>query len=291
MKELEVSIRDDPELAKVFTLRYSGRFFDELPKFKKGEPPERVTFDPSVAIDYETIDFLAFGHKLVETLVDYVRSSNYLAKTSYRIVKTDEKPPIRGWFFTYVLMFECVTPHKELFPVFMDVDGKHDDALSAWLLDRSCLVKREVWEAPVIPSCDESFERAVIYAESRALKRFSERQEELDMSNVEKWNQQRAKLQRAFDHRQKAMAAKLDSVAKIFERVSASGDSDVQKIVPVWAKNLENAKNHMEQIEKDKAKTFSELDSRKEISGKYEILTASFVEIVSEASLLVNENK
>ena len=64
--------------------------------------------------------------------------------------------------------------------------------------------------------------------------------------------------------------------------MSASDDPEVQRIIPVWAKNLENASKHQEQIERDSERSFRELETRREVSGKYEILTASFVDIVPE---------
>ena len=65
------------------------------------------------------------------------------------------------------------------------------------------------------------------------------------------------------------------------DRVSQSEDPEVLKIVPVWAKNLENANRYLEQMEKDKSKSFMELDLRRDVSGKYYMLTASCVEIIS----------
>lgn len=284
LKELGVSVKDDPEIANVFTLRYYDRFLGQFPQFRKEELPLRVTFSPSVAIDYETVDFLAFGHKLVDALVARVRSEDYLASTSRRTIRTTEKPPTQGWFFTYVLEFEGVTPRKELLAVFMDHEGKPDDALAEWLLDRCCLIKREEWEDPVPPVCDDVFERAVSYANGRALERLSARRQELTLVNLEKLNQQKTKLERAYDHRRKAAAAKLASVKAVYERLSASEDPEVKKIVPVWAKNLENSTKHLEQAERDRERSFRDLEARREVSGRCEMLTASFVEIVEDSS-------
>ncbi len=77
---------------------------------------------------------------------------------------------------------------------------------------------------------------------------------------------------------------------RVLDRVSTSEDPEVLKIVPVWAKNLERADRHLDQIEKDKTKSFIDLDSRREVSGKYYMLTASCVEIIP-SDLSQNESE
>ena len=53
--------------------RFGARFFAAFPQFARDDMKRRVTFDPSVALDHEEIDFLAFGHALVDALVARVR--------------------------------------------------------------------------------------------------------------------------------------------------------------------------------------------------------------------------
>ena len=89
-------------------------------------------------------------------------------------------------------------------------------------------------------------------------------------------NQQKTKIERIYNNRKKAAAAKVEAVKKVLDRVSQSEDPEVLKIVPVWAKNLENANRYLEQMEKDKSKSFMELDLRRDVSGKYYMLTASW---------------
>ena len=278
--QLGTSIEKDPEIPEVFSARYYDRFLDKFPSFKKEELPSRITFDPPTAIEQESVDFLAFGHKLVDALVEYALSDNYLASTSYRIIKSNEKSPRKGWDFTYVLEFEGVLPKKELYPVFMDETGQPDDDLSVWLLDRSCQVKKENWDQEQTLICNDIYEKALQFSDESALARLTQRREELSVVNTEKLNQQKTKLERAYNHRKTAAEAKVEAVKKVLDRVSLSDDPDVLKIVLVWAKNLEKANRHLEQIEQDKTNFTRELNLHNEVSGKYYLLSVSCVEIL-----------
>jgi hypothetical protein len=280
LNQLGASIKKDPDIPEVYLLKYYNRFLEKFPNFKENELPWRATFTPSTAIEQESVDFLAFGHRLVDALMLYVQSDNYLAITSYRIIKTNDTPPTKGWFFTYALEFEGVTPKKELFSVFIDETGKPGDQLSTWLLDRCCQIKREDWKDNHTLDCDSIFEEGLKYADARVLEQLTIRREALSVINAEQLNQQKSKVERIYNNRKNAAEAKVEAMKKVLDRVSQSQDPEVLKIVPVWAKNLENANKHLEQIEKDKTKSIIDLDLRREVSGKYSMLTASAVEIL-----------
>ena len=280
LMQLGVSIKKDPDIQEVYLLRHYDKLLGEFPLLKNDEIPTRVTFDPSTALDQESIDFLAFGHKLVDSIVDHVLSDKYLGITSYRIIKTNDKLPRKGWFFTYVFDFEGVASKKELFSIFIDENCKIDTDLSSWLLERCYQNKREDWENPRTITCNEVFDRASEITDENCLQEFTQRREAFSLINKDKLQEQKTKLQRVYDYRKNAAEAKIVAVKRVLDNVSLSLDPDVLKIVPVWMKNLENANKHVEQIENGKTKSFKELETRQEVNGKFYILTASCVEII-----------
>jgi hypothetical protein len=72
------------------------------------------------------------------------------------------------------------------------------------------------------------------------------------------------------------------AVQRVLDRVSGSEAPEVLRIAPVWAKNLESARRYLTQIEKDRTRFFADIDACREVSGKYFLLTASFVEISAD---------
>lgn len=282
LSELNCHIDEDPEMAGVYDIRFRGRFLNEFPHFAKEGVTRRVTFSPSVALDYETIDFLAFGHELVDALVARVRSPDYRGHTSHRVIRTDEQEPTSGWFFAYSLELEGVVRSKEILPVFLRADGTQDPELAEWLLGRAGRGKREEFGEPELPPLDEAFEQSAAQAEVLALLRLMARKEELADANRERLDQERAKLERYYEYRTRTAAAKLESTQRILDRVAASEDPGEQKIVPVWMKNLENAKQVVENLASEREQRLAQLMGREQVTAQHELLATSFVQIQPE---------
>ena len=282
LSELNCRIEEDPDMAGVYDIHFRGQFLNEFPHFAKEGVRRRVTFSPSVALDYETIDFLAFGHELVDALVARVRNPDYRGHSSYRSIRTDEQDPTRGWFFVYSLELEGVIRSKELFPVFLHQDGRDDHEMAQWLLDRAGRGKREEYGENLVPPVDDGFEQTVALAEVQALVRLMARREELGDANRERLDQERKKLERYYKYRARTAAEKLESTQRILDKVSGSDDPGEQRIIPVWAKNLENAKRVMENLASEREHRLSQLVGREQVTAQHELLAISYVHILPE---------
>ena len=200
--ELGGKISNDPAVPGVYTFVLRGQFANEFPQLAKEAKVRRVTFDPAVALDQQTIEFLAFGHPIVEELVRWVRRRQYEGVVSSRLVRTADHAPTTGWLFLYVMEFEGVLPSRQLLPIFIHSGGDHNAALSTWLLDRAGWFKREMDDH--IPICDDDFEQAVAMAEAAALDQLTARQAELSVTNAARLAQERDKLERLFTYRLRA---------------------------------------------------------------------------------------
>jgi RNA polymerase recycling family C-terminal len=280
LAELDVAASEDGAIRGLYDLRFCERFSSAFPHFAKEEIRSRVTFDASVALDHEEVEFLAFGHPLVDALVERARSPEYPARASHRVVLTDEIEPREGWLFLYVLEFGGIVPVKELYATFVESDGVESDEVASLLLRRSCLGKREEWGVrPPLPTRDDRFESALKTADEGALARMVERQGELLTTNQERLENERAKLERFFDYRLKAETEKVAAVETVFSRLSESDDPGVQRIIPVWAKKLETARRTLENTGEQREARLQELTHLERVAAQHERLIVSFVEI------------
>ena len=205
LSELSVGIDRDPEHAGVFELRLGARFEHYFPEEVRIAPNRRVTFDLSLALEREEIEFLALGHPIVDALVDHVRSRDYGGVTSHRIVLTDEIDQARGWFFVYVLELRGLTTTRELHAVFIREDGSPDSTLATWLLNRAMAGRREQFgqDSP-LPARDAAFDAAVELAEGDAVGRLLDCQADIEGTNVRLLEDERIKRERFYDYRSQA---------------------------------------------------------------------------------------
>jgi hypothetical protein len=272
-------IGDHPEIKGAYEVRLRGAFENEFPTFVKDGAVRQLTFDPSVARDHEDLEFFAVGHEIVDALIARTRSKGYGGRACFRRIATDEVPEAAGWFFTFVLEFEAVQSLKEVLPVFIRPDGSTDDGLAQWLLSRSQRIKHEDRGDDPPPPQGEGLDAAVQQANTMALERLLARQQDLEQTNLERADQERTKLDRFYEYKRFAAREKVDSVRRTLERLEASADSEVLRIVPVWRKNLENAERDLNSIDGEQARRLSQLAGRETVSAQTELLTASWVTI------------
>ncbi len=280
LSELSVGIERDPEHPGVFHLRLGARFehlFEEIVRIDRNR---RVTFDLSVALDREEVEFLAFGHPIVDGLIEHVRGAEYGGITSHRIVMTDELEPNCGWFFVYELELTGLTATRELLPVFVGANGSSDPALAHWLLDRTMAGRREEFgEPPPLPVREEAFDDAAALAESEAVDRLLERQSNMEATNLRLLDEERTKRERFYDYRTQAAADKLEANRLILERIRSSPEDADRRILPVWEKNAESAERMVESIERERSARLAELEARDHVTAQHELITASYVVI------------
>jgi ATP-dependent helicase HepA len=283
LSELGVAIAPHPSVDQVYELRLRGRFGDEFPNIVRDGERRVATFDPSTALDHEEVEFLAFGHDVVDALVDYVRRREYPGRASHRRIRTDEVDPQSGWLFVYALEFEGVARSKEALPVFVGLDGEPNNELAIWLLARSMRVKREEWadKAP-LPPRDEAFESALRFAETAAIQRLLSRQAELAEANRERLEHERRKLDRFYTYKERAAADKLAAIKVVYDRLLISDDADDQKILPAWATNLDNAERLVASLGAERDRRISELAGREQVGVQHELLAVSYVDIAPD---------
>jgi SNF2 family DNA or RNA helicase len=290
LHEMGTDIERDVDAPGVFRVRlgagYEHRFPEEV---RVGGRHRRVTFDLEVALAREEVDFLAFGHPIVDGLVEHVRGDDYGGVTSHRVVLSDEVPATTGWFFVYVIELGGLATHRELLPVFIGPDGASDHDLATWLLERAMAGRREEFPpSPALPPRDADFDAAVAVAEGEAVTRLLDRQAEVEAGNLRRLDRERTKRERSYDYRVRAADDKLAATRRIVERLSASDDEADRRILPVWQKNAEVAARTVDGLARERERRLAELDGRDRVIAQHELFSASYVSIESDPRPLLD---
>jgi SNF2 family DNA or RNA helicase len=280
LRQMSVAVDPVPELPGVWDVVFSERFAIEFPKIAKDGRTRRVTFDPSVALDMETVEFLAFGHEIVDGLVARVRSKEFGGRAGSWWIGTSEVEPVDGWFFTYELELEGVVRSKELWPIFVDRSGQSRPEVAVWLLERASQVPREDPPDGALPPID-GLDTALVVADRIASSRLFERQAELADQNRARLEQERAKLVRYYEYRQRSASAKVISTDRTVERLRASENPDEIRIMPVWVKNLEIAQRTANALAAERERRLRELDARDQVAAQQQMMTGAYVSIMA----------
>jgi hypothetical protein len=271
-----VSVRDDESVPGAHSLLLRNQFASLFPSIVRDGERRRVTFDPEVARENEWIEFLAFGHPIVDGLVDYVRGRSFSARATHRVVVDDERAGLRGWWFVFVLEIDGIISTKELFPVLIRDDGVSDPDGAGWLLNRAAQVLHEDRGHGRVPDRGNDFQNVVDMAQAAALRRLMQRQSEMDHANAERIAHSRDRLARLFDHRERGAQAKLETAKRVLQELAAAG---TQAVVPLWTKNVQNAMAVVDSLARERTQRLAELESKQQVSGQHSLLAASYVEV------------
>ncbi len=86
------------------------------------EPVVRFgTFDSEKALEDEGLEFLAFGHEVVDNIIEYCCSDNFGGENGIVYIKSDQN--FTGMIFNFLVKFSSVSVSHEFYPVLVETDG------------------------------------------------------------------------------------------------------------------------------------------------------------------------
>ncbi|OHD66888.1 MAG: hypothetical protein A2176_12565 [Spirochaetes bacterium RBG_13_51_14] len=116
--------------------RVVGADGEDGPSYRLG------TFDSATALEYEQLEFLAFGHPVIDRLVEHCQSGGFGGFTGIQAVRSDLA--FAGMVFYYMVTFTSVSDTREMMPVVVVRDDKvTGDMLDAIEKDLAAQESRE----------------------------------------------------------------------------------------------------------------------------------------------------
>ena len=111
----------------VYELTFHGEILDTQRTLFASGPKRKAVFRPARRPDTAGVEFMAFGHPIVDAIVTKVLGEDYEGVTgTRRIPASDDLAPCAGWLFTYQFTIPGVRSTEHLEPVFVSDDGKVD---------------------------------------------------------------------------------------------------------------------------------------------------------------------
>ena len=108
----------------VWELTFHGQILDTHKDLFAAGPKRKAVFRPDLRPDTEDVEYMAFGHPIVDALVAEVLSDSYDGVTgARRIPASDDLGPCTGWLFTYQFTIPGSRSTECLEPVFVADDG------------------------------------------------------------------------------------------------------------------------------------------------------------------------
>lgn len=171
------------------------------------------TFDSTIALENEEIDFLAFGHPIIEEIIAETQSHEFGGYAGVKYISYGRQ--FSGTLFNYIVTIRSVGETREIMPVFIDLNGVLDrdeiKEIEAEALEEE--PDRENPDAnkfrPVFEKNVFSFERSLALSKIRINEKIRDRIRDISDSLDLEIDPELEKIKESFDKRLKELDEKL----------------------------------------------------------------------------------
>jgi ERCC4-related helicase len=271
-----------------YQLTFHDPFTSDYREFFVDGRKRRAVFQANQRKDTELVEYLTFGHPIVEAIVERILNPSYPGVNGTRRVEADDDLAAgAGWLFVYVLTVPGLRPVAKLLPVFVSDDG-YKASLEAGeaLIQRATRLPRS-GEAPIpveeIPfdQLDDAEAAAQQFVNQAAA--LLEHDAQRDAEGLAE--RERVKLAAYFDYRQQAAADRLAATAATLRRLEASTDEGERRIIPAWRANLERDEGLVNELAGERVRQLASVDKLLNPVIDCELVNAGRIEVVARESV------
>jgi ATP-dependent helicase HepA len=269
----------------------------EHPELVAGQEVRRVCFDPRLNTDSELVEYLGFGHPIIDALVR--RTTEHRLEGTAAIRKVDpstlglDRP---GWQFNWIVTVGGLSSGRSLFPVFVPDGAPGDSQAGVRLLQRSRKFLPETSnEQPPFDHLDE----ALALAQEIVVRR---RDEELATAQSEAAGRagiEKERIRALFGTRAQAAKDRVESCRQTLERLRKSDETyqslkaanmddwippdapRARNAIPLWQANLARAESELEMIHEDLEQSLSEISRHSQPTAEFTLLNIARIEFAS----------
>jgi superfamily II DNA or RNA helicase len=264
-----------------YEIMFHEPFVSDYPQHaKEGQRRRTVALRPDVKPDSEHVEYLAFGHPVVDDLMARVTSTSYPGSaTAFEIESAEDLPESSGWLITYELGVPALREIRELASYFVHDDGRVDADLGERLVARAAQFPNDHG----LPSADvpsDELDDALGAAESAGFARLAELETRAHGESDRQIERERAKLSAYFDYRDQAAHDRLASSRKVLAGLESADQADTRRIIPVWKANVARDERLIEELESERINRLTQLERASSGGGDLRLLAVARVEIV-----------
>ncbi len=263
----------------VYELTFHGEILDtHKDQFING-PKRRAVFRHDRRPDSEEIEFMAFGHPLVDAIVEKVLDEDYEGVTgTRRIPSGDDIAPCAGWLFTYQFIVPGARSIEHLEHIFVGDDGKVDLDIARSLMKRACQFdEEENIEPSEIP--DNLIEIEPIANKEADLKR-EILQQQAESQATERIDRDVSRLRAWFDYRERAAKDRLENTRTTLNRIRNSDDKSQRQILPVWEANLRRDTELLNNLAPERSRRIEDVEKHRHPQVAWALKSLGRIEVV-----------
>ena len=264
----------------VYELTFHGSFVDNHRALFPTGDEKKAVFRPDRLPDAEGIEFMVFGHPIVEAVVKQVLAEGYEGVTgTRRIPAHDDLSPVAGWLFTYQFEISGPWATERILPVFVSDAGEVSIDLGRKLTERAC--RFDAVEEEIAPSdIPDNLAEIKPVAEQAATEEREVLQQNIQSQATERVNREVSRLKTYFDYRERTARDKVTETRTTLNRIQESEDESERRILPVWEANLRRDEAMLTELVEERPRRIEDAEKYRSPTVAWSLKSLGRIEVV-----------
>ena len=264
----------------VYELTFYGEILESEREYLAGRHKLNAVFRPDLRPDTEDIEFMAFGHPIVDAIVERVLGEGYEGVTGTRRIAAADLSPCSGWLFTYQFTIPGARSTEQLEPVFVSDKGTVSADIGRSLVTRAYLFDSD--ETDIDPSeIPGNLDRVQPLAAQFATVRREEIQRQAEEQAAWRVDTEVSRLIKWFDYRERAARDRVESTQAILNRIRESGDESQRQILPVWEDKLRRDAEVLRSLVPERSSRIAEAERYRHPQVAWSLKSLGRIEVVA----------
>ncbi len=278
LSEVQTSMKQQGD---IFQLTFRGDFHDtHRRRFFAGGPKLNAVFRPDRRPDAEDVEFMAFGHRIIDEIVTQILDEQYEGVTgTRRIRESKELPCTAGWLFTCQFTIPGVRAEEQLVPVFVSDEREVSEKTGQLLIQRACRFAQEgKIERAAIPDNLDMIESVVNQFASARREELQHKAEKEAGARIER---EVARLQARFDYRERVAQDRLAATRATLQSIQSSDDETQRRILPAWEANLRRDESLPDKLAEERRRQIAEVKRHRYPMVDWALKSLGRIEVVA----------
>ena len=264
-----------------YDLTFHGDFLERYRKdLFVGGPQMQAVLRPDRRTDAESVEFMVFGHRVVDTIVGQVLGEEYEGSTgTRRIVADDELAFTKGWLFQYQFTTSGIPPTECLEAVFISDSGEVSEEKGHQLVQRACQFnEEESIDSSLIPNSLDQIEQlasAFVKGKQETLKGEAEGQA------AERIEREISRLEDFYDYKERAARDKVEATQFTINRIRESGTESQRQILPALEANLRRDEGVSANLARERRRRIEEAGQHRYPQVSWALKSLGRIEVVN----------
>lgn len=280
LSDVNTYIREQP--GGLYEIGFHEPFISDFPKHSKdAQRRKTVTFRRDIHVDSEHVEYLGFGHPIINDLVLRVISPTYPGITAGFEVPSDIGVQEPGWLFVFELEIPAFDATHKTAAYFVADGSASADEIAGDSIIINFGKFRKLRPAVVSEGALGLLDEANIVAQEVALRFLETLENEARELAERQFSREQNKLNTYFDYRDQVARDKLVSEKITVKRWEVSEDTKARGILPVWRDKVVRTERLIEQLSQERDDRLSDLKMRSEGVGDLQCVAVARIELDS----------